>query len=384
MTKTRAKGPKRRQPTKTQHQDENCTKPSHESADSPDQELLPEAPISVPIRLPSISGVKEASAAHTEPVILGPRNPEPKLELEFPRDEPDIVKTKPPTPVKSPMLSMKTDLRPSPITTPIPSPSIEKTGLTFSLEAQQEAASELNHIPVTEALIETAFIERPIQPPAMGWLARRTSSARASGPQRTSFKLPQLDKVDEPTNTPMKSSSNLPMVDDEDDISELRPRALPHMPTVSNVKVREPLSAESGVRKVSYGSIPKHVDELNNFFKDPEAANIKVDIDVSQFIPLKATIQDKPHILKLDVWEMTAEGKVQALGPGQENTMYDENMYMCLHVFENALGEKGAEFYLWSGSQVSSAAVEDAQIFAKKMASENGATMVKHIQYLLL
>jgi len=377
MTKTRARGPKRRQPTKAQAHEGRSRSNAGPAPPKPPLKPKPSKEVLItPTRVPSISSAKGALADCPKADLPGPKIVEPRLELKLSSEEVEKIKIKPPTPAKSPMLVAKTDFKPSPNTTPIPSPSVETAESSFSLDLPDGALPKPNVAAITEPAADPPFVERPIQPPAMSWLARRTSSARASGPQRAPFKPPQLEKVEEPSIAPAKLLLRTPIVEYEEDVSDVKPRALPPMPATVNVKSRDSLAPESGVRKVSYGSIPKHVDELNSFFKDPESLNIKMDVDISKFLPPGITQEEKLETVKLDVWEVTVEGKVQAIESGKQHILFDQNMYMCLHIFETSPGDKDAEFYLWSGNQVSPAAVDDAQIFAKKMAGENGATMV--------
>jgi len=368
MTKTRARGPKRRQPTKAQAQ---------EGGGRPNASLAPPKPplkpkpskdmLIAPTRVPSISSVKGALVDSPKVGLLEPKTVEPRQELKASNKETEGTKIKIPTPAKSPMLIAKTDFEPL---QNAHSTSVEVAENSFSLGLQDGTLPKPNVAAIVEPAVEPPFVERPIQPPAMSWLARRTSSARASGPHKTPFKQPQLEQVEESSNAPAKLSLRLPAVGDGEDVSDVKPRTLPPM------GVRDSLAPGSGVRKVSYESISKHGNELNSFFKDPESLNIKMDVDISKLFPSRKTQEEKLEMVKLDVWEVTVEGKVQAVEPGKQHILFDQNMYMCLHIFERSPGDKDAEFYLWSGNQVSPAAVDDAQIFAKKMASENDAIMV--------
>ncbi|KAF8425847.1 hypothetical protein EV426DRAFT_572871 [Tirmania nivea] len=374
MTKTRARGPKRRQPTKAQAQEEGSRSNASLAPLKPPLKPKPSKEVLTALtRVPSICSVKGALVDPSEADISGPETVESRLALKTSSEEIENIKMKPPTPAKSPMLIAKTDFKPLPNVTPIPSPSVEMAESLFSLDLPDGDPPKSNVVAMAEPAADPPFIERPIQPPAMSWLARRTSSARASGPQRAPFKPPQLEKIEEPLNAPAKLSLRLPMVEDEEDVSDVKPKTLP--PTPAIVKATDSLAPGSGVSKVSYGSIPKHVDELNSFFKDPESFNIKMDVDIFKLLPPKVTQEEKLETVKLDVWEVTVEGKVQAIEPRNQHILFDQNMYMCLHIFEKFPGDRDAEFYLWSGNQVSAAAVDDAQIFAKKMAGENDATM---------
>ena len=290
-------------------------------------------------------------------------------------DEPDRIKAKPTPPAKSPLLLAKTDFKPSPNSTPVPSPSIEKSG--FSLDAQSGIAKS-----PSIAVSDPPPVERPVQPPALGWLARKNTSARASS-GRYNPKAQQEGKTNEhsslASNTYMQPRlPPRPIVEDEEDESEVKPKSLGPAPIVPNHKVRVDLVSDTGIRKVSYGSIPNHANQLNEFFKEPELPTIKLNLDMTQFLPSRTPEYEKVKTVKLDVWEVSVDGKVQTVPAGNEHILFDENMYMCLHIFERNSGQKDAEFFLWSGSQVSPATVEDAQIFAKKMANENEASMVRN------
>lgn len=81
--------------------------------------------------------------------------------------------------------------------------------------------------------------------------------------------------------------------------------------------------------------------------------------------------------LKTELLEITGYGKLQPVSQQHENVLFDESMYVCLHTFEASSGVKGKEVYLWSGDKVSEPAVEDALIFARKMAKDNDGKLVR-------
>ncbi|KAF8473546.1 hypothetical protein BDZ91DRAFT_714907 [Kalaharituber pfeilii] len=424
LTKSRARGPKRRQPTKVSTQEEPVfnmkpatevletkpalrRKPSFEIKPAlkpkPSLEMKPVSDSRPALhRVPSVE-VKPVPAPPPKPAIPMARSEPnllaPKLKAEIPNisDQPEKekeqVKAKPAPPPKSPLLSAIMDFNSSPNITPIPSPIVEKPNYSFSLETENNTPK-----PPAPPAPEPEPVERPVQPPPLGWLARRSTTVRVSSAHRAAAKAVKDEKPNTappsestaavsvvPSSTETKSNPpqtqtqtqarlppRLPTVEDEDDVSELRPTPLP----VSSNKPKSNPSSEAGVRKVSYNSIPNHTNELNGFFKDPEPALTKVDVDLTKFLPAKKPEYEKVETVKLDVWEVTGNGKVQAVGQGKEHILYDENMYMCLHIYEKPDGQKDAEFYLWSGNQVAPTAVDDAQAFAQKMAEENDAPMV--------
>lgn len=80
--------------------------------------------------------------------------------------------------------------------------------------------------------------------------------------------------------------------------------------------------------------------------------------------------------LNIELSEITGDGKLQPVSQQHENVLFDECMYVCLHTFGTASGTKGKEVYLWSGDKVSEPAVEDALLFARKMARDNDGKLV--------
>lgn len=112
---------------------------------------------------------------------------------------------------------------------------------------------------------------------------------------------------------------------------------------------------------------------ISNFFETFPKSSDRVDID-PQFI-LENKMQDlKIRTLKMQIWEITGDGKRQDLPTNQEYILYEGSMYLCLHVFESD-GNTRSEIHLWHGDGVGEAALEDAQLFARKIARENGCKL---------
>ena len=54
----------------------------------------------------------------------------------------------------------------------------------------------------------------------------------------------------------------------------------------------------------------------------------------------------------------------------EEHILYEKSIYVCTHVFGTANGSRMTEVYLWAGTGVPESAVEDAQLFAKRVAKD--------------
>jgi len=87
---------------------------------------------------------------------------------------------------------------------------------------------------------------------------------------------------------------------------------------------------------------------------------------------------EKVKTVRKQLQEITSDGKLSAVPSHQEHILFEESMYVCTHIFISNNG-KSTEVYLWAGSGVPEAAVEDAQLFARKVAKENnGKLLVLH------
>jgi hypothetical protein len=67
--------------------------------------------------------------------------------------------------------------------------------------------------------------------------------------------------------------------------------------------------------------------------------------------------------------------KLSTVPQDQSHMLYDDCMYICTHTFSTSTGSKTTEVYLWIGSQVPAAAVEDVQVFARKAAKDADAKL---------
>lgn len=120
---------------------------------------------------------------------------------------------------------------------------------------------------------------------------------------------------------------------------------------------------------------------LAGVFGDFESSNPKINID-AQSVLASRTLNDgfdKIKTLRKQIWELTGNGKSIPVPSQQEHILFEESLYICTHVFGTLSGTRTTEIYLWVGSGVTQAAAEDAQIFARKVAKENGGKL--HMLY---
>lgn len=84
--------------------------------------------------------------------------------------------------------------------------------------------------------------------------------------------------------------------------------------------------------------------------------------------------------LRKVVHAFSSDGSSKTLPPQEDYTLFDESVYVCLHVFTNPRGAKNAHVYLWTGDSASEGAGEAAQVAARKSAKENSAGNVRTVR----
>lgn len=117
--------------------------------------------------------------------------------------------------------------------------------------------------------------------------------------------------------------------------------------------------------------------DLSKFFSQPlkSTADSKLNVD-TQAILLNAPTPEKIKTLRMEIWEVTGDGKKITMPSDQSHVLFENSMFLCSHVFGAANGKRTTEVYLWCGSGVSPSSVEDAQLFCRNAAREAGSKLI--------
>ena len=119
---------------------------------------------------------------------------------------------------------------------------------------------------------------------------------------------------------------------------------------------------------------------LKEFFDDASIPRSKVVVDAQAVLASRPSSEKEGKIktLRKQIFELTPDGKKNPVPSQQEHILFEENMYLCTHVFGSVpSGKRTTEVYLWCGDGVSSSAIEDAQLFSRHTAKEaNGKLIV--------
>lgn len=88
-----------------------------------------------------------------------------------------------------------------------------------------------------------------------------------------------------------------------------------------------------------------------------------------------------PQIRTLDThfFQISADGKKVPVRAGDERHLFEGEMYLCSHTFNNESG-KTSEVYFWAGCEVPGPVVEDASIFVSREARSLGGNLLKFRQ----
>jgi hypothetical protein len=115
---------------------------------------------------------------------------------------------------------------------------------------------------------------------------------------------------------------------------------------------------------------------LGSYFATVPRSDDKAEFDTEAILSLSESAAESIKTTSSQIYEIGSNGKKGPLPPQQEHVLYEECIYFIVHNFEvRTTSKKITECYLWIGDEVPSAAVEDAQIFGRKMAREQSAKL---------
>ena len=117
---------------------------------------------------------------------------------------------------------------------------------------------------------------------------------------------------------------------------------------------------------------------ISDFFGESAKSSIKFNIDTQNLIASCSSHggPEKIKTLRKQIYEVAGDGKLHPVPSHQEHILFEENLYICTHVFGSVSGTRTTEVYLWSGDCVPMSAMEDAQLFARKVAKDNNGKLI--------
>ena len=125
-------------------------------------------------------------------------------------------------------------------------------------------------------------------------------------------------------------------------------------------------------------NLPGASDLLANVFDEHPSPITNVNIDTQAVLGSRSSSDSSPKIktLRKQISEIIDNGKSVPVPSHQEHILFGDCLYICTHVFGTLAGTRTTEAYLWCGDGVPVASIEDAQLFAKKVARDNNAKLI--------
>ncbi len=117
---------------------------------------------------------------------------------------------------------------------------------------------------------------------------------------------------------------------------------------------------------------------LVGFLRQASSPNPKINVDTQSVLASRSENDgsDKIKTLRKQMYVVTGGGRLLPVPSHQEHILFEENLYLCTHIFGTLVGTRMAEVYLWVGDGVAQSAAEDAQLFARKVAKENNGKLI--------
>ncbi|KAF8245365.1 hypothetical protein K440DRAFT_646308 [Wilcoxina mikolae CBS 423.85] len=341
MTKGRARGPKRRAPTKAEP---NATPaaPERVNLDVPTARTATRSPSPRPLETPKKVPSRVELSRKTSSTSLGSSSAQ-KSE-----------KPKPPTPAKSPLLrgtsssSLKENEK-----LPTEPATIQEDAIKIPPTIKSPSSKVVSREPSLSTLSSTptAKVEEPSDPIKRTGVSPITLPKR--GGERKNFGI-----------------SGFPGFSGPPEVVEPEEKPLPRL--FSRTVTPLPENAESDAIEKDNSRL------LSQFFRGPSFRANKIDFDMMSILAANPALStEKVRTTKFEISEITGYGKLNAIPNDEQHVLFDENMYLCIHSFEGVSGTKKIEVYLWSGVKVSESAIEDAQLFARKTARENDGKLIQ-------
>ncbi|KAJ5309264.1 hypothetical protein N7508_004643 [Penicillium antarcticum] len=207
------------------------------------------------------------------------------------------------------------------------------------------------------------------------WGQRNRFASSSPSPLRTSYKE---NRMDTPPTPPQKNIPGVTVAAARGFVPCATSQSSPPVPPKQDdFMLNKPTDPRRLSRKMSAPSLVAQASEarevIAGFFKTFPNPRDRMDID-PQVMLMKKPEESKIRTLKLQIWELTGDGRRQELPSHQEYILYQGSMYLCVHSFE-AQGGNSSEVYLWCGDDVPDASVDSEQMFARKVARENSTKL---------
>lgn len=164
------------------------------------------------------------------------------------------------------------------------------------------------------------------------------------------------------------STSPKPNLDSPTLASEVVVRPLP-VPSLSSNPVSSP-PVQSPTKSRDPASM------LRDFF-GPEQVKRDYQIDTAGLLSAVEHDRDRMQTLHSQFFQVIDAGKKQPVPAQHERVLFEREMYLCLHKYQLDSGKQVTEAYFWAGDEVSPSVVEDSVGFVSQEVQAMGAQLVR-------
>ncbi|KAI1777619.1 hypothetical protein F4818DRAFT_319692 [Hypoxylon cercidicola] len=117
---------------------------------------------------------------------------------------------------------------------------------------------------------------------------------------------------------------------------------------------------------------------LGDFFGPERPQRSKYNVDAAELLEHRPSVTpSKIQTLSAQLFQFSADGKKLPVPTHHERTLFEREMYLCSHMFKDESGKKLTEVYFWAGDEVPRSTVEDASVFVSREARALGGKLVK-------
>ncbi|KAG6003269.1 hypothetical protein E4U21_002227 [Claviceps maximensis] len=165
-----------------------------------------------------------------------------------------------------------------------------------------------------------------------------------------------------------------PTLDDPTSPSGFKRQSRP-LSGLSTAGLKTPIASASPVRSPTNQA--NEVSAILSDFFGPPQTRQAMKIDPAQILTSRPENSGKITSLGLQMFQILGDGKKIPVSQQHERVLFEQEMYVCAHNFDNGSGRKVFEIYFWVGDDVPESSADDAESFVQREARSLGAKLVK-------
>ena len=115
---------------------------------------------------------------------------------------------------------------------------------------------------------------------------------------------------------------------------------------------------------------------FKKFFRDsPGSISGRLDVDTEAVITGNSDPPDRVKTRKKEIYRVDGDGKKTPISTEQDHILFEEEMYLVVHVYHTSNWKEKTVVYLWCGDGVSTSSLDDALVFCRSSARSAGTNL---------